>query len=62
MGLNLRKAPMSDPAFRRALALVIDKEFLAGEALASEVIPMHSLIPLQNTTGTPTTSTPGAAE
>ncbi len=49
LAFNLRKAPMDNPAFRRALALMIDKEFVTDEVLSSEAIPMYSLIPPQNT-------------
>lgn len=44
LAFNLRKAPMSDPAFRRAIATVIDKELIAGSVLAGSVDPAYTIV------------------
>ena len=48
MGFNVRKAPMSIPEFRRAVATVIDKEFVAQTILQGAAIPMYALVPEAN--------------
>ncbi|NNF56285.1 MAG: ABC transporter substrate-binding protein [Acidimicrobiales bacterium] len=48
MAFNLRKAPMSDPAFRQAFAYVIDKEFVTGSVLGGAALPIYSLVPEAN--------------
>jgi peptide/nickel transport system substrate-binding protein len=44
LGLNLRKAPMSDPAFRTALATVIDKELFAAMLFNGTLFPAYSIV------------------
>lgn len=48
LSFNLRKSPMSYVAFRRAIRCVIDKEFVANELLAGQVIPAYSPVPPGN--------------
>jgi ABC-type transport system substrate-binding protein len=48
LGFNLRKPPMSDPAFRRALAMMIDRDFLADELFQGETLPAWTLLPEAN--------------
>jgi ABC-type transport system substrate-binding protein len=48
LGFNLRREPMSDLAFRQALELLIDKEFVAGRVLQNTVSPLDVLIPPGN--------------
>lgn len=44
MAFNLRKAPMSDLAFRAAIAAVIDKEFVANDVLDGVVVPAYTIV------------------
>lgn len=44
LAFNMRKAPMSDSAFRRAIATVIDKELIAGSVLADSVDPAYTIV------------------
>jgi ABC-type transport system substrate-binding protein len=44
LGLNLRKPPMSDPIFRRALATVIDKELFASTMFNGSLFPAYTVI------------------
>ncbi|HUF14607.1 MAG TPA: ABC transporter substrate-binding protein [Acidimicrobiia bacterium] len=44
MAFNMRKAPMSDLAFRRATATVINKELIADTVLADAVFPGYTII------------------
>jgi ABC-type transport system substrate-binding protein len=44
MAFNLRKAPMSDLAFRQAVATVINKEQIADTVLAGAVFPGYTVI------------------
>lgn len=44
LAFNLRKAPMSDLAFRQAVATVIDKELIAGQVLADSVDPAYTIV------------------
>ena len=44
LGLNLRKPPMSDPTFRRALATVIDKELFASTVSNGTFFPAYTVI------------------
>jgi ABC-type transport system substrate-binding protein len=48
LGFNLRKSPTSDPAFRRALATMIDRDFLANDLFQGATVPLWSLIPAAN--------------
>lgn len=41
---NLRKPPMSDPAFRQAVANVVDKEFIANTVLEGAVFPAYTIV------------------
>jgi peptide/nickel transport system substrate-binding protein len=47
VGYNARRAPLSNPRFRRALARLIDKAFLAGEVFDGYLDPVAS--PLSGT-------------
>jgi ABC-type transport system substrate-binding protein len=44
MAFNLRKPPLSDIAFRRALATVIDKEMVGETILAGAAIPAYTVV------------------
>ena len=44
MAFNMRKAPMSDLAFRQAVATVINKELVANAVLAGAVFPAYTII------------------
>lgn len=44
LAFNLRKSPMSQRPFRRAVATLVDKELVAGEMLDDAVFPAHSLV------------------
>lgn len=48
LGFNLRKAPMSDPAFRQAIAYLIDKDFLVKRVLHFHGQRQDSVIPPTN--------------
>lgn len=48
LAFNMRKEPMNDPAFRKALDIIIDKEFVTGRILQAAVIPLHSVVPPGN--------------
>lgn len=48
MGFNLRKPPFSDPSMRRAIAMVIDKQFIITRILQGYATPMDSIIPQGN--------------
>lgn len=48
MAFNLRKEPFSDISFRRAVAVLIDREFLAERVLQGAAIPLHTVIPAGN--------------
>jgi len=49
-GFNLRRAPMSDVAFRRAVATLISKEFIIKRILQGYGEILHSMIPPGNET------------
>ena len=49
MAFNLRKEPMSIPQFRQALALMIDKEFMANNVLQGVAFPLYVTVPEGNT-------------
>jgi len=49
LGFNLRTAPMSSPAFREAVALMIDRELLASSVLGGQAVPMYATVPRSNT-------------
>jgi peptide/nickel transport system substrate-binding protein len=44
MSFNMRKAPMSDLAFRQATATVINKELIADTVLAGSVFPGYTIV------------------
>lgn len=44
LGFNLRKPPMSDPVFRRAVATVVDKELLADTLFNGTLFPAYTII------------------
>lgn len=48
LAFNLRRFPMNIPEFRDALALMIDKEFMAESVLQGAAIPMYVSIPKGN--------------
>jgi ABC-type transport system substrate-binding protein len=48
LSFNMRKSPMSEQAFRRALGCMIDKEFMQT-LLQGAAIPAYSLVPAGNT-------------
>jgi len=48
LGFNLRKPPFNDVALRRAIATVVDKEFILSRILQNYGTAMHSIIPSGN--------------
>ena len=48
MGFNLRKPPFDDKILRRAIATLIDKEFIITRLLQNYGVAMHSIVPLGN--------------
>ena len=48
LGFNVRRPPMSDKSFRHAVAILIDKEFLASTVLQGVAIPMYTTVPEGN--------------
>jgi len=48
LGFNLRKAPFTDISLRRAIATVVDKEFILTRILQNFGTPMHSIVPSGN--------------
>jgi ABC-type transport system substrate-binding protein len=48
LGFNLRKPPMTDLGFRRALAIVVDRDFLTGELFQGSIPPAWTLLPESN--------------
>lgn len=49
LAFNLRREPMSIPQFRDALALMIDKEFMANNVLQGVAFPLYATVPEGNT-------------
>lgn len=49
LAFNFRKAPMDDPAFRKALATMIDREFMATNVLQGVAFPLYTATPQGNT-------------
>ncbi|MCS7286219.1 MAG: ABC transporter substrate-binding protein [Anaerolineae bacterium] len=48
MGFNCRRPPMNDKAFRQAVAVLIDKEFVSKTVLQGVAFPMYTLVPPGN--------------
>ena len=48
LAFNMRKFPMSDMSFRRAIACMIDKDFMANTVLGGAAIPVWSQVPEGN--------------
>jgi ABC-type transport system substrate-binding protein len=48
LGFNLRRQPMDNTAFRRAVEVLIDKEFIASTVLQGAVEPAYSFVPSGN--------------
>jgi peptide/nickel transport system substrate-binding protein len=48
LAFNMRKYPMSEPGFRQAFDIVIDKEFVVNSVLGGVVFPMYSTMPPGN--------------
>jgi ABC-type transport system substrate-binding protein len=48
MGFNHRRAPMSDKAFRQALATMIDKQFVTANILQGVAFPLYTMVPEGN--------------
>ena len=48
LNFNMRTEPMSDVAFRQAVATLIDKEFLCEKILQNAAIPINTTVPAGN--------------
>ncbi len=48
LGFNFRKEPMSEKAFRQAVATLIDKEFLTSTVLQGVAVPVYTMVPEGN--------------
>ena len=48
LAFNTRRAPMDNTAFRQAVALLIDKEFMSGTVLQGAVEPAYAMVPPGN--------------
>ena len=48
LGFNFRREPMSNQAFRQAVATLIDKEFLTQTVLQGVAIPVYAMVPSGN--------------
>lgn len=48
LGFNMRHPPMNIKAFRQAIAVLIDKEFLTSTVLQGVAIPMYTTVPEGN--------------
>jgi peptide/nickel transport system substrate-binding protein len=48
MAFNMRRAPMDDVAFRRALTTMIDRDFMAENVLQGVADPMYTMMPQGN--------------
>jgi len=44
VGMNLRRPPFSDAAFRRALSAAVNREMMAGAAWNGQAVPANSLV------------------
>ncbi len=48
LGFNFRVPPLNDPAFRKAVALLIDKEFVTQEVLQGQALAVYGFVPEGN--------------
>ena len=48
LGFNFRRPPMNSPAFRQAIATLIDREFVTKNVLQGVAVPFYSLVPPGN--------------
>lgn len=48
MGFNVRRPPFDDPSLRKAVATLIDKEFIVSRILQGLGVVMHSVVPPGN--------------
>lgn len=48
LGLNVRKPPLNDVDFRRAIATVIDKDFILARLLQGQGVKMNAIVPPGN--------------
>lgn len=48
MGFNMRSPPFSDDSLRRAIAVLVDKEFIISRILQTYGTPMNSIVPPGN--------------
>jgi len=48
IGFNCKKAPFNDPAFRKAVHYLIDKEFFVDKLQQGYAVPQYSVIPVVN--------------
>ncbi len=48
LAFNLTRAPMSDLAFRKALSVIIDKEFVTQNVLQGVAFPVYTMVPEGN--------------
>ena len=61
LAFNLERVPYSDPAFRRAVALLVDRDQIVRRILKGQGRPVYSVIPPQNTFwSNPHVTEPGA--
>ncbi len=49
LGFNLERAPMDDPAFRTAVATVIDREHITDTVMGGAALPLYTRMPSGNT-------------
>jgi len=49
LSFNNRRRPMNDCAFRQAMAVLIDKEFVTGTILQGVAFPLYTFVPEGNT-------------
>jgi peptide/nickel transport system substrate-binding protein len=49
LAFNMRKLPMSIPAFRQAMSIIIDKEAVTGQVLQGVAFPLWTHLPEGNT-------------